>query len=95
MDNISITSKVFEKKANKYGFNENDFVAESELTVTITLNEYRELVSGIATKKDDIDKANADKYTRESQIKALSEENNKLKAEIYELKKALDAKEDS
>lgn len=90
MENVSITSKAFEMKANKYGFDENNFVAENELTVTITLNEYRELVGGMATKKADIDKANAEKYSREAEIKHLGEENSKLKSEIYELKKAIE-----
>ena len=69
---------------------EHDFIASQELTVTITLSEYRELVSSVATKKKDIDDANQDRYKRESEIEVQKKENEKLKAENYELKKQID-----
>lgn len=67
-----------------------NFIASQELTVTITLSEYRELVSERATKKKDIDEANQDRYKRQTEIEAQTKENEKLKAENYELKKQID-----
>lgn len=39
---------------------ENNFKLESELTVTITLNEYRVLVREVAKKEHDLEKANSE-----------------------------------
>ena len=89
--NQTTVDVVLGKKLEKYDANLNDFRAASELTVTITLDEYRTLVGNDATSKARIDAANADKYTRENEIKAAKEVNEKLKAENYELKKQIDA----
>ena len=78
---------VMEKKIGDYGKNLSDFVGAQELTVTITLSEYRDLLTKVATRQEAIDKANADKYTREQEIKAQKDANEKLKAENYELQK--------
>lgn len=79
------------KKETEYGTNENNFIGESEITVTITLNEYRELVSRKATRDKDVNEAVS--KANESRIEArdLESENTKLKTEIYELKKKLEA----
>lgn len=90
MSNQTMIDVVLDKKLSEYNSNKDNFAAADELTVRITLNEYRELVSGVATKKSDIDAANKDKYTRENEIKTLTEENKQLKAENYELKKQVD-----
>lgn len=86
MENTSVCEVILSKKLNKYGDNNNDFVATGELTVTITLSEYRALVTAKATRDADINKANTDRYQRESDNRALKEEVAKLKAELYELK---------
>ena len=91
MDNTTNIDVVLKKKIDEYGTNFKDFVASHEITVTITIAEYRDLVSKCATRQKDIDDANRDKYTRESENKALKEENARLKAELYELKKSTDA----
>lgn len=62
--------------------NIDNFVEEKELTVTITLAEYRKLVSNEATATERINKAEADKYSRNT-------ENNKLKERIKELELVL------
>lgn len=67
-----------------------NYVASQELTVTITLSEYRELVSGIATKDKDISIANDNKYQREQEIKEVKAANDTLKAENYDLKVIID-----
>lgn len=91
MENVAIKSPILEEKLQSFG-NEKmkNFVADGELTVTITLSEYRELVAGIATKDADIKSANDNKYIREQENRKLIEENAALKAEIYEMKKEVD-----
>jgi hypothetical protein len=90
MENTNITNTVLEEKLDGYSKNLDNFVAPQELTVTITLNEYRHLVSAAATAKVDIDKANLDKFTRDQENRKLNEEVSALKAKLYEMQKALD-----
>ena len=87
MENTTTINAVLEKKLDSYGSCNNDFVAAQEITVTITLNEYRDLVSFKAVGQKKIDEANSDKYTRDTENAKLREEIAALKAEIYELKK--------
>lgn len=77
----------FGKEMLGYDDNRLNYIGEKEITVTITLAEYRRLVEEVACKKLHIEKANSDKYSRESENKRLIEENNTLKAELYELTK--------
>ena len=86
MDN----DKLLNKKTDSYNTEWDNFIAPTEITVTITLNEYRKLVSNDATRKQAIDKANEDKYEREQKIKAVNEENARLKGENYDLKNQID-----
>lgn len=88
MENTVVKDVILDKKIDKYSFEDNDFLASGELTVTITLSEYRKLVKDCATAQVRIDKANEDKYKRDAENTALREENSKLKAELYELTKA-------
>lgn len=90
MENTVIKDIILDKKLDNYNTNNNDFVAQGEITVTITLNEYRRLVIDNAKAQTEIDKANKDKYTRDTENKCLKEEIQKYKVEIYELKMALD-----
>lgn len=91
-----MAEQIFKKECD-YG-KCNNFVGESEITVTITLNEYRDLVTEKATKDSDIAKAEENKYERENENSNLKKENNnlrnenaELKTEIYELKKKLES----
>jgi chromosome segregation ATPase len=78
-------------ETGRYGGGDlHNYVASQELTVTITLSEYRELVSGIATKDKDISIANDKKYEREQEIREVRATNDALKAENYDLKVAAD-----
>lgn len=88
MDNTVIKDVLLDKKLDSYGFDKTDFLAAGELTVTITLGEYRKLVKDVATAQARIDKAEADRYERNSENTRLTEENNRLKAELYEMQKA-------
>ena len=57
MENTVIKDVVLDKKFDGYGTNYNNFVAQSEITVTITLNEYRALVVDNAKAQSKIDEA--------------------------------------
>jgi peptidoglycan hydrolase CwlO-like protein len=78
---------VLDKKMGGYGVDSRlqNFIAPQEITITITLSEYRELVSKVATRDADISRAESDKYERCKKIEALEKEVRELKAKIYEL----------
>lgn len=90
MDNMSIKDVVLESKIGKYDTDQNNFKASQELTVEITLSEYRALVASNATREQAIKKAESDKYERENEIKTLKAQVEALKAENYELKKQVE-----
>ena len=62
-----------------YSLDQNDFVLDNEITVTITLNEYRKLVENNATSTARIDEANNEKWK-------YYRENEELKKQVAELK---------
>ena len=53
-ESVNMISAVLDKKMDSFAYKQENFVAEREQTVTITLDEYRELVSQAATKRQDI-----------------------------------------
>lgn len=63
---------VLDKKLQIYGRND-DFVAPRELTVTITLAEYRALVGADAKNSSEYDKLQKEKWALESENKKLKE----------------------
>lgn len=75
------------KKIDSWGSNLNDFKGEKELTVEITLNEYRELIKSKALKENDIKEANKDKYKREEEIEQLKSNTRKLEEKLLEYRK--------
>ena len=94
-ESVNVTSTVLNKKMDQYRWEAKDYVAENELTITITLAEYRALIASDATKQYDIAKANEDKYKREDENRRLKEEVDCLRARIYELQNCYVAKEDN
>lgn len=84
-ESVNVTSTILDKKMEQYRWEAKDYVAEGELTITITLAEYRELVTSEATKQYYIARANEDKYKRDSENKMLKEEVDALRARLYEL----------
>ena len=86
-ENMATVDLILNKKTESYGFEKNDLVAPSEITVTITLGEYRSLITKAATADEAIRKAEADKYSRDADNKRLKEMVEALRAELYDLQK--------
>ena len=82
-ESVNVKSAILDKKFEHYDYKAIDYVAEGELTITITLAEYRALLKSDAIKEHCITKANADKYEREAENKRLQEEVNALRAKLY------------
>ena len=93
-ESVNVTSTILDKKMEHYRWAANDYVAENEITITITLAEYRALIASDATKQYDIAKANEDKYKRDSENKILKEEVDSLRARLYELQTRYAEKEE-
>lgn len=74
----SNSTQVLEKKLNGYGESDN-FVAPRELTVTITLSEYRSLVMGKGVSNKTIDDLRRQTYKLEQTIRELVDELNRSK----------------
>lgn len=96
MEEKTSLNVVLKEKMDRYNSNLADFVAPSELTVTITLSEYRELVGKAAVLNASIEKEKSARYEAEKTANTLREENARLKAELYEAtkEKAADEKGD-
>ena len=92
-ENMATVDLILNKKTESYGFEKNDFVAPSEITVTITLGEYRSLITKAATADEAIRKAEADKYSRDADNKRLKEMVEALRAELYDLQKRAESAE--
>ena len=88
--NFNVCETLLSKKLDSYNSNENDFIASGEITVTITLAEYRELVESKARKNYEIDKANEDKWKRENENAELKKEIERLKFMMDNVVKSLD-----
>lgn len=89
MDNITIShfenDAVQDKKLESYDWGKDNFLAGQELTVTITLREYRELVASKAT-ADQAIQASREKVAKlEQDLKKAQEQAERLKAENYDL----------
>lgn len=89
MDNITIShfenDAVQDKKLESYGWEKKDFLSGQELTVTITLGEYRELVSSKAI-SDQIVRVSNEKCAKlERDLKEAQRKSECLKAENYDL----------
>lgn len=86
MEGNKTTEKITEKKMDDYRNGDlNNFAGENELLVTITLNEYRELVSEVAKKKADIDEERTAKWKAQNENTELKKEVEMLHKKIQDL----------
>lgn len=81
-NNPSTDSLVLDKELDKYGHSSNDLVAPRELTVTITLTEYKELVSAKAKADFEYIKVRNEKWD-------VVRERNELKQKLVTLMKLI------
>ena len=72
---FNVCETILNRKLDGYYSENNDFVASGEITVEITLSEYRDLVASKARKDYEIEKVRDEKYE-------LDKENTELKKEI-------------
>ena len=78
-----VLSKVWERKFDGYGYGGVDnFLTPTELTVTITLREYRELVGDKAVSEKKISEIRSEKYALEKEVNELKETVAKLREKI-------------
>lgn len=86
---LEINEELFKaKNGGEYSRNDisNDFAIPGEITVTITLNEYRALVSANAISEKRNSELNSKLYDAQAKASALKQEREKLVNEIAELK---------
>lgn len=86
---LEINEELFKaKNGGEYSRNDisNDFAIPGEITVTITLNEYRALVSANAISEKRNSELNSKLYDAQAKASALKQEKEKLVNEIAELK---------
>ena len=67
------TQKKYGKEMTGYGENKLDYISQDEITVTITLAEYRELVEKNATRHQEIEKINAKMNEKDREIQRLKD----------------------
>lgn len=86
---LEINEELFKvKKGGDYSHNDirNDFAIPGEITVTITLNEYRALISANAISEERISDLNRESCDAQIECNTLKQERDKLLKEIAELK---------
>lgn len=71
---------------NAYSDNPDNYTGNSELTVTITLNEFRELIKCKATEGAEIEKLRLIGYEKDARISDLKSQNEKLFAMLTNAK---------
>lgn len=86
MESISEETQVLAKKMSKWDSPEDNFAATGEITVTITLSEYRDLIKEKATKEMKIQELRNSEYAANEQLKAAKAEIAELKEQIVRLK---------
>ena len=89
MENTSNAQELLEIKLDKnYAStaDKNNFVAEGEITVTITLNEYRDLLIDNARSNKAIDDIKQEKYSIQSKLSETTKQLEILRTKYYELR---------
>lgn len=85
MADIRTEKHYYTKDFGGYNNNEDNFVAEQEITVTITLSEYRKLIKENAVSDKEISKKNSELYDLERKHRELNDEMSKLKEKLFDL----------
>lgn len=75
---------MLQKKTEPYSSNLHDFVADGEITVTITLSEYRDLVSFKANGDSKINELRSCLFKSEQNVRELEEKVKTLQSQIFE-----------
>lgn len=77
-----INNKIIQRKFNDYSDSRNvdNYIIDNELTVLITLNEYRQLVEDNAVSQSRIKAAEENRWSRGQEIEKLKEQNKELTA---------------
>ena len=75
---------MLQKKTEPYSTNLHDFVAQGEITVTITLSEYRDLVSFKANGDSKINELRSCLFKSEQNARELEEKIKTLQSDIFE-----------
>lgn len=84
-DAIKTQPVFYTKEFDTYNNSQNNFVANQELTVNITLNEYRDLIEKNATRQKAIEEAKDQYYKAYRENEALKNENSELKSKLVDL----------
>lgn len=80
-----VVDELIEKKIDNYCAHSEDFVIPHELTVTITLNEYRALVTSKANKDTEIHELNMEIIKLRDELEAYKKENDMLTRKIMRM----------
>lgn len=84
---LEIEESLLKRKIDSYSSELKDFQVENELTVEVTLNEYRKLIEEKAIADYRIKKAEENKYTRDEENRKLKQENKELEMKLFEYRK--------
>lgn len=88
-ENKNSVDYLVREKIDRYDYDfEKNLKTTGELTVTITLHEYRQLVSDVATAKQRISDAEKDKWAKENLIKSQQAEIDNLNLTIANMVKS-------
>ena len=90
-----LITKLIEAKCGYGCREENNFVLASELTVTITLDEYRKLIMLKGSHEAEVDEVKKEKRVLENELNKLKEENHKLKEKLLDSINTEDTEEES
>jgi ribosomal protein L9 len=90
-----VVDELIDKKVVSYYGEGKNFTIPHELTVTITLQEYRDLVKSNAIKEHEIDKIRSEKDKLNEELKSYKTENDMLTRKIMRMENDTTAKDDS
>ena len=89
MENVVVKDAILDKKLNEWGYEHKDYVAQGELTVEITLREYRDLITDKAKSQYKVDEVLREKADRQAEIAELKSQIISLNAVITNLKTSI------